>query len=48
MALRMGPGRTAAAADVEEARLNFERLVPATAQRVLTFWQTRDPKSALV
>ena len=45
MALRMGPGRSAAAADVEEARLNFERLVPATAQRVLTFWQTRDPKA---
>jgi uncharacterized protein (DUF2336 family) len=42
MALRIGPGRSLSAADVEEARQNFERLVPATAQRVLTFWQTRD------
>ncbi|MDB5618590.1 DUF2336 domain-containing protein [Tardiphaga sp.] len=47
MALRLGPGRTPAAADVEEARLNFERLVPATAQRVLTFWQTRDPTAPM-
>jgi hypothetical protein len=46
MALRLGPGRAVSAADVEEARLNFERLVPATAQRVLTFWQMREPKSA--
>jgi uncharacterized protein (DUF2336 family) len=42
IALRVGPGRSPAAADVEEARQNFERLVPATAQRVLTFWQTRE------
>jgi uncharacterized protein (DUF2336 family) len=41
--LRVGPGRSPAAPDVEEARQNFERLVPATAQRVLTFWQTREP-----
>jgi uncharacterized protein (DUF2336 family) len=47
MALRLGPGRSASAADVEEARLNFERLVPATAQRVLTFWQMREPKLAV-
>jgi uncharacterized protein (DUF2336 family) len=48
MVLRLGPGRSPAAADVEEARQNFERLVPATAQRVLTFWQTRDPKPVAV
>ena len=47
MTLRLGPGRSPAAADVEEARQNFERLVPATAQRVLTFWQTRETASAI-
>lgn len=47
MALRLGPGRSAAAPDVEEARQNFERLVPATAQRVLTFWQTREPNAPI-
>jgi len=47
IALRVGPGRSPAAHDVEEARQNFDRLVPATAQRVLTFWQTRAPNSAL-
>jgi uncharacterized protein (DUF2336 family) len=47
MALRLGPGRTPAAPDVEEARQNFERLVPATAQRVLTFWQTREPTAPM-
>jgi hypothetical protein len=47
MTLRLGPGRSPAAADIEEARQNFERLVPATAQRVLTFWQTRETASAI-
>ncbi|MDB5654720.1 MAG: hypothetical protein JWQ94_2333 [Tardiphaga sp.] len=47
MSLRLGPGRSPAAADVEEARQNFERLVPATAQRVLTFWQTREPTAPM-
>ncbi|MBC7579785.1 MAG: DUF2336 domain-containing protein [Tardiphaga sp.] len=47
MALRLGPDRAPAAADIEEARQNFERLVPATAQRVLTFWQTRDLNAAV-
>jgi uncharacterized protein (DUF2336 family) len=47
MALRLGPNRTAPPHDIEEARQNFERLVPATAQRVLTFWQTREPTSPL-
>ncbi len=39
--LRLGPGRVPSATDIEEARLNFERLAPSTAQRVLSFWQTR-------
>lgn len=47
MALRLGPDHTPAPHDIEEARQNFERLVPATAQRVLTFWQTREPTSPI-
>ena len=39
--MRLGPARQPASADIEDARLNFERLVPSTAQRVLTFWQAR-------
>lgn len=40
--LRLGPGRSPAGPDIEDARLNYERLSPATAQRVLTFWRARD------
>ena len=39
--LRLGPNRTPAAADVENARLNFQRLMPSTAERVVGFWKTR-------
>lgn len=39
--LRLG-GLMPAGPDVEEARLNYERLSPATAQRVLAFWRSRD------
>jgi uncharacterized protein (DUF2336 family) len=39
--LRLGPGRVPSATDIEQARLNFERLAASTAQRVLGFWQTR-------
>jgi uncharacterized protein (DUF2336 family) len=39
--LRLGPGRVPSATDIEEARLNFERLAAPTAQRVVNFWQTR-------
>ena len=39
--MRLGPARQPASSDIEDARLNFERLVPSTAQRVLTFWQAR-------
>lgn len=40
--LRLGPGKIPSGPDIEEARVNFERLSQATAQRVLTFWRTRD------
>jgi uncharacterized protein (DUF2336 family) len=41
--LRLGPGRSSSATNMEEARLNFERLAGPTAQRVVTFWKTRPP-----
>lgn len=40
--LRLGPGRVPAGPDIEEARINYERLSLATAQRVMTFWRMRD------
>ena len=39
--LRLGPNRTASPADIEAARVNFGRLMPATAERVVGFWKTR-------
>jgi uncharacterized protein (DUF2336 family) len=39
--LRLGPGRAAAPADIENARVNFSRLMPSTAERVLGFWKSR-------
>jgi uncharacterized protein (DUF2336 family) len=39
--LRLGPHRTPGAADIENARLNFSRLMPSTAERVVGFWKTR-------
>jgi uncharacterized protein (DUF2336 family) len=39
--LRLGPSRTAAPADIENARVNYARLMPSTAERVVNFWQTR-------
>ncbi len=39
--LRVDPNRTASPADIEAARVNFARLMPATAQRVVAFWKTR-------
>jgi uncharacterized protein (DUF2336 family) len=41
--LRLGPARGPSAPDLDEARVNFERLVPATAQRVIGFWRMREP-----
>ncbi len=42
IALRLGPGKAPSAPDMEEARVNFERLSPTTAARVLAFWHARD------
>lgn len=39
--LRLGPNRIAAPADIETARVNFMRLMPTTAQRVVDFWKSR-------
>jgi hypothetical protein len=40
--VRVGPGRpNPSAPEMEEARMNYERLVLETAQRVLKFWQKR-------
>ena len=39
--LRLGPNRVASPADIESARVNFARLMPSTAARVVNFWKTR-------
>ena len=39
--LRLGPGRAPAPADIEKARVNFSRLMPSPAERVLGFWKSR-------
>src|SRR5450759_3951772 len=39
--LRMGPNRVPSPADIESARVNFARLMPSTAERVVSFWKTR-------
>ena len=39
--MRLGPNRAASPADIEGARVNFTRLMPSTAQRVVEFWKTR-------
>ncbi|OKO79623.1 hypothetical protein AC629_28720 [Bradyrhizobium sp. NAS80.1] len=36
-----GPHRTPADADIEAARMNFTRLMPTTAERVVNFWRNR-------
>jgi len=41
--LRLGPNRTTSPADIENARVNFARLMPSTAERVVGFWKTRPP-----
>jgi hypothetical protein len=38
--LRLGPSRVPAPAYIEGARVNFGRLMPSTAERVVTFWRT--------
>jgi len=39
--LRLGPTRVPSPTDIENVRLNFVRLMPLTAERVVNFWQTR-------
>jgi uncharacterized protein (DUF2336 family) len=39
--LRLGPNRVAAPSDIESARVNFARLMPSTAERVVGFWKAR-------
>jgi uncharacterized protein (DUF2336 family) len=39
--LRLGPNRTASPADIESARVNYARLMPSTAERVVEFWKMR-------
>ncbi|WP_245310308.1 DUF2336 domain-containing protein, partial [Bradyrhizobium jicamae] len=39
--LRLGPTKTPSPADIENARVNYVRLMPTTAQRVVEFWKTR-------
>jgi hypothetical protein len=39
--LRLGPARTPSPTDIESLRTNFARLMPSTAERVVSFWQTQ-------
>ena len=39
--LRLGLNRMPAPADLEAARINYARLMPASAERVVGFWKTR-------
>jgi uncharacterized protein (DUF2336 family) len=39
--LRSGPNRVPPQADIEGARVNFTRLMPSTAERVVNFWKAR-------
>jgi uncharacterized protein (DUF2336 family) len=39
--LRLGPARVPSPTDIENVRVNFARLMPSTAERVMNFWQTR-------
>ena len=40
--LRLGPARIPASADIDSVRSNFMRLSPSTAERVVSFWRTRE------
>jgi uncharacterized protein (DUF2336 family) len=39
--MRLAPHQPPSAADIETARTNFARLMPSTAERVVSFWKTR-------
>jgi uncharacterized protein (DUF2336 family) len=41
--LRSGSARVPSPTDIENVRSNFMRLMPSTAARVVSFWQTRAP-----
>jgi len=41
--LRLGPHRVPAPADIETVRVNYARLMPSTAERVVSFWKARQP-----
>jgi uncharacterized protein (DUF2336 family) len=38
--LRLGPNRPPSPTDIENVRVNFVRLMPSTAERVVNFWRT--------
>jgi uncharacterized protein (DUF2336 family) len=40
--LRLGPARMPASADINNVRTNYMRLAPSTAERVVSFWRTRE------
>jgi uncharacterized protein (DUF2336 family) len=40
--LRLGPARIPASADIDTIRMNFMRLSPSTAERVVSFWRARE------
>jgi uncharacterized protein (DUF2336 family) len=40
--LRLGPARIPASADIDNVRTNYMRLAPSTAERVVSFWRTRE------
>jgi hypothetical protein len=39
--LQLGPTRIASPTDIENVRSNFARLMPSTAERMLSFWRAR-------
>ncbi|MGJ4919330.1 DUF2336 domain-containing protein [Bradyrhizobium oligotrophicum] len=39
--LRLGPKRVPAQRDIDAIRVNYARLLPSTAERVVAFWKTR-------
>ncbi|WP_315825649.1 MULTISPECIES: DUF2336 domain-containing protein [unclassified Bradyrhizobium] len=39
--LRLGPKRVPAPRDIDAIRVNYARLLPSTAERVVAFWKTR-------
>jgi hypothetical protein len=40
--LRLGQNRVPSMADIEAARVNYTRLMPTAAERVVAFWQTSE------